>query len=310
MKDEDLMLLVKQGDIGLVAIGKETEEDKTIELRFSEGNDLFGASIFEDAEIRLKLDNLTLMKWQAGGEQQEGLEYIGDGLFLITNENPKLQNLTFEGSERGSMHIGFNMLTEEVEDKVVYKFYAEQYDAEGFIGGEQYLIHRDERNLFIADVGVDETIEEGESIQLRAYLIGEAATYKWYNQAGGLFFTGVDTTFVPEDDEVFTLEVTAHDAGYKDYDEKVVTVKHFFISEVYPNPTNNQSSVTVNYEASAANSAYLVLTNMSTNVSITYVLNLSHSTFSIQTSNLTPGSYQLQLNCNGQFQDSKTVIIN
>lgn len=76
MKDEDLMLLVKQGDLGLVAIGNETEEDKTIELRFSEGNDLFGASIFEDAEIRLKLDNLTLMKWQAGGEQQEGLEYM------------------------------------------------------------------------------------------------------------------------------------------------------------------------------------------------------------------------------------------
>jgi serine protease len=295
----------------VVAIGNETQnqEEKTIELKFTEEENAFGASIFHDAEVRIKLDEVSYTKWLDGGEQQENFKHLGDGLFLAVAENPTLKNLNFSEGERATMHVGFNLLTEEVGNKSNYKLYVEQFDNEGFIGGEQFIIESEERPLFIADAGLDENVEEGTSVQLRAYLIGESATYNWYNENGDLFHTGAVKNFIATENETFTLEVIAHADGYKDYDKKEITIKNYYITDLFPNPLSNQNVLNVVYEASQASTAHFTLTNINTNQSTTHVLNPNQQGTAISLQNFTAGSYVLYLICDGAIRDAKTFNI-
>src|SRR5690606_3334352 len=123
--------------------------------------------------------------------------------------------------------LAVNFLTEEIGEKVVYKYHLEQFESgiNEIIGGEQYLVHRDERALFLADAGENESVNKGQSINLKATDISEAAIYNWYDESGKLIYTGQDTSFIPDNDAVYTLEVIARSDGYKDYDEKWVEVK-------------------------------------------------------------------------------------
>lgn len=108
---------------------------------------------------------------------------------------------------------------------------------------------------------------------------------------------------------MYTLEVIAHDDGFKDYDEKVVTIKKYYIETIFPNPSNNQGNLTVNYEASTANSAHLNITNVTTNITSTTILNPSQTSISISASTLIAGTYQVYLVCDGITKDSKTLNI-
>ena len=108
---------------------------------------------------------------------------------------------------------------------------------------------------------------------------------------------------------MYTLEVIAHSDGFKDYDNKVVEVNDFFIENLYPNPSSNQNYLTLDYEASNAQSAYLVIMNLLTNSISNYILNLTNKTVQVPLNNLTSGNYQVYLVCDGIIQDSKPLTI-
>ena len=95
----------------------------------------------------------------------------------------------------------------------------------------------------------------------------------------------------------------------KDYDIKVVEVNDFFIENLYPNPTSSQNYLTLDYEASNAQSAYLVIMNLLTNSSSNYILNLTNNTVQVPLNNLVSGNYQVYLVCDGIIQDSKPLTI-
>ncbi|KAA3645245.1 MAG: T9SS C-terminal target domain-containing protein [Bacteroidetes bacterium] len=313
-KHQDVIAEPEYGLGASIAIGNDEDEgSKTIKLDFFESTIEFGNPLFDAAEITIKLDEKATQKWENGGEESNGLEYHGDGVFKVTDEEVNLSNLNFEAGEQAYLYLGVNFLTEEVEEKIVYKYHVEQSeDVEfgEFIGGEQFLIHRDNRNLFTADAGDDEQLQMGESVHLQSADIGEAAFYRWYNEAGELIYEGRDTTFVPTENTTYTLEVIAHADGFKDYDKKTVVIKEQYISHLYPNPSSNQSQLTVEYEASTASSAYLQVLNSGQTVIANHILHPKQQQTSINISNLNQGNYILRLICDGVLVDAKVLTVN
>ena len=105
--------------------------------------------------------------------------------------------------------VGFNFLTEEVGPQTVFRYYAEQEVEEAIVGGEEFLIHTDERPIFYADAGTNQSVNQGQTIQLSAQNIGEPAQYYWYDENGELFYTGTDTSFISAANQKFVLEIIA-----------------------------------------------------------------------------------------------------
>jgi hypothetical protein len=236
---------------------------------------------------------------------------IGGRQFHIDSEEASLSGFTFEEGLRANAYLGANFLMEEVGDKVSYLYHIEQFDeAENFIGGEQFVYHRDERELFYAQAGSGQQVNQGQAFRLTTPSIGEAATYKWYDQSGKLIYSGRDTTFVPSSTSRYTLEVTAASDGYKDYDTTTVTVKEYYLKAIHPNPLGSQTQLSVQYEASKATSAYLRLSNNTQNLQWHYLINPSVNSITINTGNLKAGTYELSLICDGIIRDSKTLIKN
>ena len=112
--------------------------------------------------------------------------------------------------------VGFNFLTEEVGTQAVFRYHVEQEVDETIVGGEDFFIHTDERPLFYADAGLNQSVNQGQQVQLSAQSIGEPAQYHWYDENGDLFYTGTDTSFIPAGDQKFILEIIAEKDGYKD----------------------------------------------------------------------------------------------
>lgn len=252
---------------------------------------------------------LSFIIWESGGSVSEGLDLVEQGLFIINSPMAKLKNLFFEENETANLFLGINYLTEEVGEKVVYAYHVEQFENESFYGGEQFVFQRDERHLFLADAGDDESVEEGLSIELKAGIISESARYNWYNEEGDLIYSGTDTTFIPTENTVYTLEVVALSDGFKDYDQKEVKVKKFFIENIYPNPALYQNSFTVDYTISGANNAYMSIINSVNGQVFNFILNLNSSSVNLNP-NLPRGNYQITLIANGVIQDVKPLTIN
>ncbi|MEX2379897.1 MAG: hypothetical protein WD530_04100, partial [Vicingaceae bacterium] len=274
---------------------------------------LFDVLLINDAEVTITLDENALDKWIDGGQQLEGVMHLGDGVFQITNEPAAIKNLQYQPGEWNTLLLAVNFLTEEIGEKVVYKYHLEQFESgiNEIIGGEQYLVHRDERELFVADAGGNESVNKGQSINLKATDIGEDAIYNWYDESGKLIYTGKDTSFIPDNDAVYTLEVIARSDGYKDYDKKWVEVKSQYIVSCFPNPLlTSTTQFTVEYVTENVKSAYLNVSNTTQTISNNYIINPSKESVVIDLSSLSPGSYVIKLVCDGLTKDVKTITKN
>ena len=303
---------------GVIAIGNdEFISSKTIDLIFEESTLDYGDPLYEDAEITVQLDEDAYEKWMHGEAEVSGMVHLGDGIFRVNDEPASLKNMTFLAGERATLYLGVNFLTDEVDEKVVYKYHVEQYEnvaggaSAEFIGGEQYLIHRDERDIFYADAGTSESVQIGQPIQLIASSIGEDATYNWYNESGNLIYSGLDTTFIPDSSGAFKLEVIAHVDGFKDYDEKTIVVKKNFIESVNPNPSaSNTNKITVHYKVSKSTVASLKLSNLPQTINSVTSINASQTSTIINIASLPAGAYTLSLICDGVVKDVKLITKN
>ena len=74
-----------------------------------------------------------------------------------------------------------------------------------------------------------------------------------------------------------------------------------------PTPTRPHTQV-VNYDAEDATSAYLMVTNTSNGTSNNYILDVQQSSVSIDVSTYTTGLYNIILVCDGEIQNSKTLL--
>ncbi|MFT4756642.1 MAG: hypothetical protein ACI91R_001289 [Vicingaceae bacterium] len=90
---------------------------------------------------------------------------------------------------------------------------------------------------------------------------------------------------------------------------EVIEIKFFLVKTCTPNPSSNKNDLTVDYEVSSANSAYLFVTNVLNNGRSNYNSNLTNNTVQPPLTNLTPGNYQIYLVGKVVIQDSKPITI-
>ena len=268
-----------------------------------------GRAIFNEAEVWVTLDDDLIAAWEAGGKQSTDLVHRRDGLFLVTGENAAIENIKLNPGEFGVVQLQFNFLTKKITEKETYLYHAIQRNSANnkIMGGESYQINKSPRPLFSAITSGNKTIDKKEEVILNAELIGEPASYNWYDNEGNLIYEGADFSTSAEIGKQYKLEVVTLSDGYKDYAEVELTYKPNRITSLSPNPTTGQ--VEVEYKINEGESAYLAVTSIENpNISDNYILDLETTDLTFDVSNMPVGVYSVALIVNGQIIDTKNLI--
>jgi subtilisin family serine protease len=294
---------------GVVAVGNYFSQQKAFTLELVKENNELGKSIYEEAEVTLEMDDVLYNAWVEGGKVTQNTDSTKiANKKIITANNAVFNNIILDPNEIGTVYITFNFLTKELTNKREFIYHLIQRDAvtNEIIGGETFEVRKKPRDSFAADAGNDEEIDKNETITISAGQINEDAVYNWYDPEGNLIYTGTDLTISPDITIKYRLEITSNIDGFKDYDEVEITVNPYKLESLIPNPASNL--VAINYIADGASSAYLMVVNMNTGSSDNYILDIQQSIINIDVSTYTTGLYNIILVCNGEVQNSKTLI--
>jgi len=292
-----------------VAVGNPYDQTHGFNLELVKEAGETGKAIYDEAEVSITLDNIVYNAWESGGSVSTNLATTGqDDKIIVENDHALIENLQFSPNEIGTVTVSFNFLIAEMTDKTKYVYHLIQRDAvtNEVIGGETFEIRKQPRDAFSADAGSDEEIDINESVTISAEEINETATYNWYDPDGNLIYSGTDLTVTPEITTTYQLEIVSDIDGFKDYDLVEVTVNPYSIESLVPNPTSSQ--VTINYLADGATSAYLMVVNAITGSSDNYILDTEDASTLIDVSTFAVGLYNVILVCDGEVQNSQTLV--
>jgi hypothetical protein len=290
------------------AIHNTTESTKLYNIEIiADANAL---SLHQEAEVRIELNPILLQAWENTGRNGNNvMETRQNNTVIAGGPSMILENLELNAFEVGTLHFSVNFLTTQVTGQKTYNYRVIQRDAvtNEVVGGVSYEIRKQPREAFLASAGSNKEIEPNESTTLEAGVVGEDATYNWYDSEGNLIHTGTEFTVSPDVTKKYKLEVISNLDGLKDYAEVEVKVNKFKIVSMIPNPATTQ--VTIDYATSNTSSAYLMLVNQA-NASInSYILNTNQQQVTIDVNNMIPGYYSVVLVCNGEIQNVKTLLI-
>ncbi|TXD80664.1 hypothetical protein ESY87_20440 [Subsaximicrobium wynnwilliamsii] len=302
--------LVSDERSGSVLVANPSNTPRTFFLELQKETNEGGKPIFDEAEVTIKMDDVLFNAWERGGKLAEELDpTLEEKKKLVKGNNVILDNIAFEANEMGLLTLYFNFLTEELTDKTEYTYHVIQKDANTgeVIGGETYVIKKEDRSTFIADAGGDKEVDFNETIIISAEDINEPAAYNWYDNDGNLVYQGKDLTVTADVVKKYKLEVVATTDGFKDYVDVEVKFKPSLIESISPNPTSDNA--TINYKINDTNSAYLmVIGYYGSNTSNNYILDTNTQQTQIDTSNYSLGYYTVALVCDGEIVDAKTLI--
>lgn len=183
------------------------------------------------------------------------------------------------------MHVGFHFLIERKTSQKVFRYEAIQLQSntENIVGGEEYVINVKGRTKFEAEAGDDQEVNPNQTVYLQAEQLAEMAVYRWYDMDNNLITEGKNLTVSPDITKKYKLEVITTADGFKDYDTVEVKVKNFVITDVYPNPAS--SILNIEYKATKATSAYLMITKHDGSFSNQYMLSPTQTQKQITLSN-------------------------
>lgn len=284
----------------------------TYDILFSRPENYFEQALDEVAEIRLTLDQNSYTKWLNAGEQMQDFELVDaqDHVFQVVGPNPILSGFYFEEHERSQITVDIHFLIDSTTIKKDFLYHMAQKinGTENVTGAVHFIVSKNDRNMFNADAGPDEVIEESQSIILRANDIGEHAHYRWY-KGDSLIDTNRITLIHPDSTGTYELEVEASSDGFKDYDNININVIHHYISAITPNPASND--ITVIYDLPiGTQSSYFCITNQLGIQISNYNCPLTHTNTIINVSSLSPGHYNLMLICDGQVVSNRQFVKN
>lgn len=97
-------------------------------------------------------------------------------------------------------------------------------------------------------------------------------------------------------------------AVVKDYDEVEVKVKSASLTNISPNPSSDQ--ITVSYDPQQVTSAYLMVNMPYTGNTNNYILDLNNMQIQIDISAYPPGVYGVILVAYGQMVDELGLVVN
>jgi subtilisin family serine protease len=294
---------------GVVAIGNTTDTQKAYTLELHPEKKEQGKALFQEAEISLEMDTVIYDAWLAGNEESTNFIDTKNPTLKIVNDSIALiENIILSANTIGTVHVSFNFLTKEQTNKrkFVYRLLQKVSSTNEIIGGETFEIRRNPRPIFTADAGANTEAEKNEPITISAAQINEAAIYNWYDPEGNLIHTGKDLTITTAITKKYKLEIISDIDGYKDYDEVEVTVNPYKLESIAPNPASNQ--VAINYDATGAGSAYLMVLDLTTGSSSNYILDTNQVISTLDISNYTIGQHSIVLVCDGEIQNAKTLV--
>lgn len=267
-----------------------------------------GNLIWEEAEIRVRLDESLWEAWQNSGANSTDVRILNSSerIIYLNGNNSSLNDINFDPNEWGVLTPRINFLIREVTDET-YTLNVSQTlsETDEVLGGFTYNINRNSsRQYFTADAIVE---DDQNNTQLEAENINENATYNWYDEDGNFISSGQTLSVTNTNLKDYKLEVIADSDGHKDY--KIFTVKEDrSITSISPNPTLND--FTINYKVGTANSAFVTITNVMTGVSNNYILDLSNNSKSINLSNNPSGQYIINLVTDNVIVDTKNLLKN
>ncbi len=293
----------------ITGVGNFSNQSKSYKLVLKADENESGSPIYEEAEVGVELDDVLFDAWERGGRQGTGFLVTSNAKKLIaTDDNMTLDNLQFLANEFGTAYITFNFLTKKLTDKRLYTYHVIQkdYGTNEMVGGVTYEVRKQPRDAFIAHAGDDEEIDRSDSITLHATDINEDAIYNWYDVDGNLIYTGTSITVSPQFTQQYKLEVISNLDGLKDYDELQVTVNPYKIESLVPNPAT--TTVTVNYIANEATSAYLMVVHQNSGNTSNYIIDHQGSSHTIDLNGFASGLYSIILVCDGEIQGSKNLV--
>uniref|UniRef100_UPI0040497737 hypothetical protein n=1 Tax=Gelidibacter sp. TaxID=2018083 RepID=UPI0040497737 len=310
-KNITIVDVVNEGIVGgVVGVGNIYNQSKKFKLDFMLDDAEIGKPLFEEAEIAIEMDDVLYDIWVAGGEISNNIRKTKNPKkIIVTGDNASLGNLLFAPQNMGRLYLTFNFLTKEMTSKTKYVYHVVQKDVEDniVVGGETYVIKKNDRLVFNADAGDDHEIDINETITITAADISEPAIYNWYDNEGSLIYQGKDLTVTNNVTQKYKLEIIALSDGFKDYVEVEVKVKPNVIESITPNPASN--NLVVNYITNGVNSAYLMLIgDYGGGTSNNYILDTTLNSISINISNYPSGYYIVALVCEGQIVDAKNLI--
>ncbi|MBB5334633.1 S8 family peptidase [Chryseobacterium koreense] len=295
---------------GVVAIGNPFSVQKNYKIEFLVDDVETGKPVFQEAEVGITMDDTLYNAWQRGGNTSQSLAPTSNqNKKLVSGNNAILGNVSFNANETGLLRLDFNFLTREATDKQKFRYHVIQKDAVSgqIIGGETFMINKDQRALFMADAGSLRMVNENESLTINAADIQEPATYNWYDSSGNLIYQGQNLQILNAIAENYKLEVISNLDGFKDYAQVEVRLNPSRIQTIAPNPASN--NIQVNYILNAATSAYIIIIgNNNSGVSNNYIIDTNSSQHNINISNYPAGFYTVALIVNGEVADAKTLI--
>jgi len=292
-----------------VNISNLSNETKTYTLEFIKEDNSTGKAIYEEAEVTIQLDSDLYQNWQTNGSVVNNAT-IKNQQFKVTDNNVVFDNITLSSNEIQSLQISFNFLTNQLTNKQEFLYHFIQRDKEtnDIVSAKTFYIKKGESSVFDANAGDDKEIDKTQSVTLSAVTIDDPAIYNWYDPQGNLIYTGQNITVSPEITKEYKLEVIKEADGFKDYDNVIVEVNPFVLGTLTPNPV--QDTVSINYIAEDANSAYLIFTELNTNNTYNFILDATENIIEINMVNYNTGIYFVTLVCDGSAITNKTIIKN
>lgn len=284
---------------GSIFVGNFKNFPTKINIKFIKDYGEIGSSVFDEAEISLKLDSQIYSIWQDSGF--EGTYISREETTIHVAENSEIVLNNFPPNAFGVINAKINFLTQHSTEKNIFKFHIVQMDDENnIIGGEEYIVDKLPRDLFSAKINQQQNL-------LIAEYINENAIYNWYNETGDLLHTGQYYTVLNTNNETYKLEVIAFD-GYKDYTNIELKNSDIKISSVNPNPASNQTLIT--FTKPTTNNMYLMLVDLTGSAVSNFIVPDNSSTFNLILPNIQNGIYKLVLVKNNQPIDFKNLIKN
>ena len=295
---------------GVIAVGNTFNTPKSFYLELVKEDLETGKPIYDEAEVSLKLDETLYQAWVRGGKTAERLENtLDEKVKLVKDNNVFLKDLELNTNETGTLYVKFNFLTKEITDKSKYVYHVIQRETgtNKIIGGETYVIKKQERPLFTAEAGDTKYVDKNEPITISAAQLNEPAIYNWYDSDGNLVANGKDLSISTDVAQKFKLEVITTD-GFKDYTEVEVKLKPNTLNIISPNPAG--SNVNITYKLNEVSSAYLMILGSygTTGTSNNYILDINSTEINIDLSSYSNGFYTIALVCDGQIVDAKTLV--
>lgn len=296
---------------GVIAVANPFEIPKTFYLEMAIADLETGKPIYDEAEVKIKMDEVLYRAWERGGKEAQLIDPTTDEKRKIVKGNHMiLDNIAYLPNEIGTLKLTFNFLTKELTQKSNYVYHVMQKDVQTgqIIGGETFIINKNARTPFEADAGPDKEVDLNQAITISAADINEPAIYNWYDDDGNLVFQGKDLQIASAVAKKYKLEVISTTDGFKDYSEVEVKLKPNRLNSIAPNPATDH--VNVYYKLNEASSAYLMIVSyyMNGGVSNNYVLDINSSEANINLNSYPNGFYKVILVANGNVVDAKLLF--